>query len=522
MTWTLVKLNQKLALRNLKSNPSEIVFDVLIWIYAIGAGVGFGGMAFENLQLGGDGWQAIFGLLLGVFLYWVWNIMMPSAEDQLEPERLMPLPLVPRQLAGGLVLVHLLTSRGLLVVVNSLVTFGFLATGSATSGRWWLIPLWFLAVAGSMVFTILGADSLKYLLGNTGITNSRKLKLIMGAGLLVSWMALVLLPQFLDRLPREEVAAPIVRRIGWLPPVAPAGAVSSLALGNWGQFLAQVLIAVASVAALVWGWWRLLQRAYRELATSVRSAPKAAGKGFLVRPLPATPIAAIASLELRYTHRDSRRTMQAIMALAVAVMFTALSILQDNPFMLFAAGSMVVLNVNSQLANVIGMDGPSNWVHITANVSPKQLLLSRVLGVLIKFVPFALLWSLFTVCVSPAARAHFGVILGLVFFGMAAMVGVALAFSVLFPNRTMRPGSNPMRDRSGTTSKSWLQAFLVLGAIAVIFGPPLVLVITGWELLGILVLLAVALVLSWGGFAFAQRELRRTWPDIFQKVKQFY
>lgn len=79
-----------------------------------------------------------------------------------------------------------------------------------------------------------------------------------------------------------------------------------------------------------------------------------------------------------------------------------------------------------------------------------------------------------------------------------------------------------MRDRSGTTSKSWLQAFLVLGAIAVIFGPPLVLVITGWELLGILVLLAVALVLSWGGFAFAQRELRRTWPDIFQKVKQFY
>ncbi|MCK7661794.1 hypothetical protein [Corynebacterium antarcticum] len=524
MTRTLLRLHRTLRKRSLKAQRSQWFMIIFIWIYGLTGALSLGGLTLAE-QL--DGNQAALSLSLGVgvLAYWVLAFIYPSSENQLTPGWFAPLPVAAADLLPGFILAALLQSRGYLVVLNSLITFGFGTAGLVLTGHAWVIPFWFLAVVAALGLSICGAEAWM-VLGVLSGGRSRREKLSMAGG--VGFIVIIIGFNLVVNSTIGVDTARITRILGYTPFGGAGGAAGSLADGAWGTAVLQALIGIVLLPVLWGAWRRALTRSFTQVTES-SSGSRSRSRGRLMLPgVPAAVGGAVYSRGLMYWTRDSRLLYNLVSLPMFSVFFLVFGATNEESSMEWFGAYMMAAAATQYVANAYGYDGPANWVHMTAGVPARVMVRARAAVAATISVPavvlydtalgvlsgFSSLWVLTTVTTIGA---------------IPAALGFGSLLSVFNPFPASRPGTNPMKDRSGYSGAAFIAAFggllgvwlpLVPGIIMMVIGRGdgvgslLFLGGTSW----IIIISAVVYVV---GTRVSARKLDSSWPEIFGKVRRY-
>lgn len=534
-TRALLRLHRVLWGRSFNGNPSQVFMVIFLLIYGILGCLGLG----LSILVSADGADfRMMGLTLtaGTLAYWLLTLMWPSSENQLDPGRLATLPLPVRSMAPGLMWASVLQTRGALALVNSIITFAF-GTGAlaAAAGRGALfVPLaaavagWAVAVALALPVTIMGGEAISSF-GSAVGTRTKKERL----GLLGFLLFLAVILGF-NVAASAGVDAELLARIGtvlsWTPLGAAGGIGVSVAYGRW---LFAALQLVITLAGLRVGWmlWRAgLASSLKSIAETGKDASTTRGTGQLLLPwVKPTVGGTLYSRGLRYWRRDTRFLYSAITMPILALFALMAGYLKHasggssssgasgtEMYGAFLLATCAALN----MANDYGYDGPANWVHMVAGVRGRTMIAARMAVATTMTAPLVLLylillgalegfdstWALLAVA-CPA--------------GMLAGLGMGAYLSVANPFPTSRPGTNPMKDRSGYSSGAFIAMFGVLFGVWVPMVPGIVMMNIGgawfWAGAGLCAVVGVGGMLL--GYRLAAQRLGQRWPEVLGKVR---
>ncbi|MBI9001322.1 hypothetical protein M0E87_09440 [Corynebacterium sp. CCM 9185] len=524
MTRTLIQLHRTLRKRSLKAQPSQWFMIIFIWVYGVIGALSLGGLSLTEQM---DGNQSALSLPLGVgvLAYWVLAFIYPSSENQLTPAWFAPLPVDARQLLPGFILAAFLQSRGYLAVLNSVITFGFGTVGLVLTGHAWVIPFWFLAVVAALALSICGAEAW-ILLGVLSGGRSRREKLSMASG--VVFILIIIGFNMVVNSAIGVDTARITRILGYTPFGGAGGAAGSLADGAWGAAVLQAAIGVVLLPMLWGAWHRALTRSFTQV-TETGSGSRTRLRGRLMLPgVPETVGGAVYSRGLLYWVRDSRLLYSLISLPLFSVFFLVLGATNEDNSMEWFGAYMMAAAATQYVANAYGYDGPANWVHMTTGVParvmvraqaavaatisvPTVLLYNTALGVISGFSTLWVLTAVTTIGAIPAA------------------LGFGSLLSVFNPFPAARPGTNPMKDRSGYSGAAFIAAFGGLLGVWLPLLPGIIMMVIGrghglgsglflggaaWV---VLVSTGVFLV----GIVVSTRKLDRSWPEIFATVRKY-
>ncbi|MBC3185329.1 hypothetical protein H7347_01845 [Corynebacterium sp. zg-331] len=525
MTKALIKLHATLWRRTATSNPSVIVMAVLIGLYAfIGmASVGF--MLFFRVREGSSEIVPA-AVAVGMIAYIVLMAMMPSGEQQVTARDLAVFPITARQARSALWPLIFLHSRSLVSLLCTLSTAAVVCA-AAGSGLAFAVGLPMLTVA--FATTVLAGEVIGRLLGRGAVGKDR-----LAAWSAVGVMALILGFNLVlngdGSLPLEAVG----RVLAWTPFGATGGALAAALTGQWGVGVAQGLIAIATLGALLWLWLRGVAQDLREpqihiaagrKKEKVRSDGDALPTVFLPM-MPRNPATAIFSRALRYVRRDSRMIGSVLIIPLVMVFFLYRGYAQDA-FNAYMGAFILCFFLAGICSNDFGYDGPSGWLHLVSGVRPRTLLLARHAGSVAIPGAFFLLYAALMVAILPN-RAMTTMVLSAVlgYWLSAAASGLYLTVYNAFP--TARPGTSPWSDRSGYSSAAMVTGFgfLLLGWVplapgALLLGLGAIKAMLWASVLGGVLAVAVPLALYLVAMRVSVRRLERTWSEIYQKVRSW-
>ena len=244
------------------------------------------------------------------------------------------------------------------------------------------------------------------------------------------------------------------------------------------------------------------------------------------RLVPVGPFGAVMGRALRYWRRDTRYLAALGIYPVVIVFFVAMGFMvpESRPMMLGMAVFMCAMTGLS-ISNEFGFDGPSGWVNIVTGVPARANLLGRIAAMAVLMVPAV-------VVITVALPLLYGLpaLIPMTLLGsLGAMIsgwGTSMVVGVLLPYPSSPPGTNPMKDKSASSSNAMLSMAISMVAVFVPMLPPLGLGIWG-AVTGSLVLVSIAGVLALVigvavmlvGLRIASVRLDARYPDIFQKVR---
>lgn len=523
-TGTLVSLHRKLLIRTLNSNKGLWVQVILFPLYALGCAAGLGGA-----MIFGDAWleYMILATTLGVFALPFFQATVPSPENTVDLAQLQSLPLRPKDLMPGALLVQLLQSRNMAAVACSIITA---ACGSVALARhdyagW--IPLYLLGIVVSFLAAIVLAGAL-YFGGaddkGTGADKKRSLRSMLGV---VVFLVLYGGIFYGAKALNVELMAAIA---SWTPFGAPVAGPLNLMRGSVVAGVLQMLIAVATVVV---GWLLWVRRVGLELSqgrqveAGAQSQGSEKGSIFLGNLRPSV-WNAIFSLSLRNFKRDPRIAYALASVPVMCLFFVIVGANQPGQGMMWMALLFSTVFASQYSANVLGLDGPANWLHITANVPPRTLLTARL-------APYAL----FSLLLSGVLLVVIGFVAGfnavwltvgvLSLLAGLGSLGLSAVLAAYNPFPTARPGTNPMKDRSGTSSGAIVTSLAAMFGVLVPLTPAGVWAVVIAATDGFVPLLVVPLLINavlaallfWLGLRLGSRRLEERYVEIFQKVKNY-
>ena len=316
--------------------------------------------------------------------------------------------------------------------------------------------------------------------------------------------------------------------LAWTPFGALFAVPMDLAEGAPLVALARLLIGLAAIV-LVWRWW---QRSIDLSLTSALSGDASSGdvavKPLVPRFAPATAFGAVLGRSLRYWRRDTRYLAAVGVYPLVIVFMTAMGFVlpETRPmmlgFILFMCGITGIT-----LANEIGLDGPSNWVNITAHLPSRANQLGRVAAMAVLMVPAIVL-------VTAGVPLLYGMawIIPLMVLGALGMAitgwGVSLAVNVIMPYPASPPGTNPMKDKSASSANAMIAMTVAMLGVFVPQIPAVGLAVWGLvissaplQLAAGVVSLIIGAITFLVGLRIGTVRLRSRYPDLFQKVRDF-
>jgi ABC-2 type transport system permease protein len=323
-----------------------------------------------------------------------------------------------------------------------------------------------------------------------------------------------------EQLPRA------VDVLAWTPLGALFSVPMDLAEGRVLTALLRVLIGAATIV-LVWRWWRRsIDLSLTSALTGDASSGQAKVSPLVPRFAPVGPFGAVMGRALRYWRRDTRYLAALGIYPVIIVFFVAMGFMvpEARPMMLGMAVFMCAMTGLS-VSNEIGFDGPAGWVNIVTSLPARANLLGRVLAMGVLMVPAV-------VVVTIALPLLYGMpqLIPMTLLGsLGAMIsgwGTSMVAGVMLPYPSSPPGTNPMKDKSASSSNAMLSMAVSMLAVFVPMLPPLGLGIWG-AVTGnlLLVTLAGVLALAIGvtvmliGLRIASARLDARYPDIFQKVR---
>ncbi|MDO5511446.1 hypothetical protein [Corynebacterium sp.] len=508
MTSLLLRLHRTLWKRSMAGNSASMIMAVLLALYAF-IGLVSLTMSVWMLDAPDRAWGMAGMVGMGVIAYIAVAVVIPSGESQLNAADFATLPVTERDLHPAMAWSTLLTTRGAIAAVTTV-----LATGVAVwlSGWWWI-----LVMPVVLLMTLLLGELARILSSGGGRVSSERMNILSGVLVIVMIFGFnVLISYGLDSIPLDRIG----RILAWTPAAAPAGLLASLIDAAWLPAAAQLAITVLTVVLGVWWWRRVIGRRLDAPADSVTHEDTEERKeGVLLPGLPYTPGAMIYSRGLRYFRRDPRMIGSVVTFPIIAAVLLVQGATGEEP-MLYVGMILIALLSGSLASNDFGYDGPAMWSTIVAGVPARTLLLGRHLAQMTPMVVLVVLFSIASIILADnTGRA---VLVGIVACGMLITVaGLALLLSTHNPFPTAKPGTSPWADKSGFSGAAFVAAFgsLLLGWIPA--APGAVMIAVGWVVPGVLLVLAVPAAFYWVCLRLAEKRVRARLPEIYGRVSRW-
>lgn len=539
-TKTLLKLHCKLWAHAFVGNLQMIIASVAVTITAVMGCIGLGFSSYGVLVNDEDPAMFVLTMGLGSVLYLAMSAIFPSEERMLDPRMFSSLPLTDRDILPGMVTAMFINSRAAISLVNTIImaTLGYLAfaeVASAGAGA-----LWVLACVLQLVITLLAGEALAAALSSIATKFSELWGNVAGFVVTFGFLALYLLPQLLtdgtDPTAAIKTSADI---LSWTPFAAAAGAAADMANiggGGVGTGLAKGAICLVAILAVAYIMRVAVKHDLNNPLPTQHATRAAKGDSLLLPRVPSSPIGALYSREIRYWRRDNRFMMSLMVVVVLCGLYLLMGMLDAaNRWMLWFALFFVSLGPQQVAGNSLGMDGPSNWVHMVAGVRGKQIVASRSLSTVTVLVP---IWLI--VCIAAGAIDGFSatwLLVSLLTLGCILLASAMANFSATrFPAQTTAPGTNSFKQRNGG-SNAIVSALVTMLILTVSFLPggllaliPLAMAdgagnsiadipLLSW--LGVLLHWVIVIGAAWFMNRRASRRLDLEWPDIAQKVQQY-
>ena len=533
LKWTLWK-------RSYRKNVGKIIGT------SIGALYGLGGLAMlVFLFLGTTLWagegelfpQIVRGLgAVTVLLWFLIPVLAFGIDDTLDPRSFALFPRSAKELQPGMFAAAALSVPS---------AFTLLAIGIATAFELlWLIVFgqgagWIVLGALALIPANLAGLALCLLLPRAWFahsasrTSSRKGRELGGIlGFMVMFGAIYafsLTAQRIEDLDTAWVREQLPRAVdvlAWTPLGALFSVPMDLAEGRVLTALLRALIGAATIV-VVWLWWRRsIDLSLTSALTGDASSGQAKVSPLVPRFVPVGPVGAVMGKALRYWRRDTRYLAALGIYPVVIVFFVAMGFMvPESRTMMLGMAVFMCAMTGLSVSNEIGFDGPAGWVNIVTGVPARANLLGRVAAMGVLMVPAVAV-------VTVALPLLYGMpqLIPMTLLGsLGAMIsgwGTSMVVGVLLPYPSSAPGTNPMKDKSASSSNAMLSMAISMVTVFVPMLPPLGLgiwgaiagnlaLITGAGVLAIVIGVAVLLI----GLRIATVRLDARYPDIFQKVR---
>ena len=532
LKWTLWK-------RSYRKNIGKIIGTSIGALYALG---GLAGLVF--LFLGTTLWagegelfpQIVRGL--GAVTVLVWFLIPVFAfglDDTLDPRAFALFPRSAKELQPGMFAAAALSLPSI---------FTLLAIGIATAFELlWLIVFgqgagWIVLGALALIPANLAGLALCLLLPRAWFAHSasrassrkgRELGGILGFMVMFGAIyAFSLTAQRIEDLDTAWVREQLPRAVdvlAWTPLGALFSVPMDLAEGRVLTALLRALIGAATIV-VVWLWWRRsIDLSLTSALTGDASSGQAKVSPLVPRFVPVGPFGAVMGKALRYWRRDTRYLAALGIYPVVIVFFVAMGFItpEARPMMLGMAVFMCAMTGLS-VSNEFGFDGPASWVNIVTGLPARANLLGRIAASAVLMVPAV-------VVITIALPLLFGLphLIPMTLLGalgaMLAGWGTSMVAGVMLPYPSSPPGTNPMKDKSASSSNAMLSMGISMVAVFVPMLLPLGVGIWG-AVTDSLVLITVAgalalvigVVVLLVGLRIASVRLEARYPDIFQKV----
>ncbi|MGX1955438.1 transporter [Streptomyces sp. CB02115] len=466
-------------------------------------------------------------LLTGVVaLGWaVLPLFFPSGDDTLDPTRLVMLPLRPEPLIRALLVSSMIGIGPLFTLC--LVVGSVLALAHGAAG----IVFAVLAVPLTMLLCV--ALSRAVTTANVRLLNSRKgrdLAVLSGLVIAVGIQFVNFGAQRLGQAGGLSTLDPAADVVRWLPGASAVASVDAASDGSYGVAVAQLLITVAALAALMWMWQRSLVRLMTSPDGSTLAAAEPAreesGRGRLSALLPEGRTATVMQRSLRYVARDPKTKAAWVTALAVGAIVPLLNAVQGTGSVYFACFAAGMLGM--QMYNQFGQDTSAFWMVALTISSPRDAyveLRARAFVLLLLTLPFTLIVCAVTAAVIGDWRPLPGA-LGLSFALLGSMLATGAVASALFPYSIPQEGAfkNVVPGQGGL---AWISILGGMLAAALLAAP--VIVPTVWmhvtdrhDALWLLVPggLAYGALVGWAGLRIAARRTAARLPEILAAVSK--
>ncbi|MFW6598914.1 hypothetical protein ACQBAU_15450 [Propionibacteriaceae bacterium Y2011] len=330
----------------------------------------------------------------------------------------------------------------------------------------------------------------------------------------------------LARLDPMQIMDRVGTIAGWTPLGAPFAVPYDVATGSWLSAVARLAITALLVVG-AWLVWRVALD--RTLITGALDSQSTGGhelKGsFIPRFFPTNALGAVAGRSLRYWRRDQRYLMTVIMMPIMSVLFIALSVVQDVPFMALMGPCMMAWAA-IPLMNDFGYDGPASWVNFTAGLDARTNLMGRALAVLTFMVPLIVVFAISGMIIVGHPEWIWPLLGGALGLTLCS-VGTAAVLSTLLPYRVNSPGTSSFKSSSGSGASAFLNVLVGMFGITIPIIPAAVVYVLGivvWPwllwLAPLVALLSGAIVLALG-WHHGTKLLTRREPEIFATVRQW-
>lgn len=512
MTAHLLRLHRTLWRRSLKDNTAGLAMSGLVALYALLGVAGFAALVW-TLDPADRLWALTGVTALGVLGFMGVTAFMPSGEVHLRAGDFAALPVTARDLAPALAVATLLTTRGMIVLVTSLL---WMIASVVLAG-----PLLIPALLLTVPLTLLLGEVVLSLGAGGGRVASDRMAVVSSVGIFAGIIGFNVLLNFgMETIPLERLG----RYLGWTPVGAAPAALVNLAEGHVVAGIAQLLIVV--VTAVLGGrlWFTTIRRRLdAPLDGAVRVTTREGRERLLLPGLRWSPATVVFSRALRYIRRDPR-LLGAFLPAPVLAAFFLFQGWDGDRVMLYTGMVVLVLMSGAMASNDFGYDGPALWLDMTADVSTRTRLLARHVASLAPAAILAVLYGV-AVVVSVENRTVALLIAGVSLGGLVSVSALALLLSTFNPFPTSKPGTSPWSDRSGFTGAAFLAAFasLLVGWWPVAPGAVMVAVghgtgngwLTGLGLLSSVLLPALVHVLC---VRVCVRRIDTHMPEIYGKV----
>lgn len=533
LKWTLWK-------RSYRKNVGKIIGT------AFGALYGLGGMvALVFLFLGTTLWagegelfpQIVRSLgALTVLLWFLIPVFAFGLDDTLDPRAFALFPRSAKELQPGMFAAAALSLPSLFTLIAIVIATAFELLWLIVFGQG---ALWILLGALALIPANLAGLALCLLLPRAWFAHSasrassRKGRELGGTlgfmGLFVLIYAFSLSMQRIENLDIDWVRAqlPLATEVlAWTPLGALFSVPMDLAEGRVLTALLRALIGAGTIV-LVWLWWRRsIDVSLTSALTGDASSGQAKVSPLVPRFVPVGPFGAVMGKSLRYWRRDTRYLAALGIYPVVIVFFVAMGFMvPESRSMMLGLAVFMCAMTGLSLANEIGFDGPAGWVNIVAGAPARANLLGRIAAMAVLMVPAV-------VVITVALPLLYGLpqLIPMTVLGaLGAMIsgwGTSMVVGVLLPYPSSPPGTNPMKDKSASSSNAMLSMGIAMVTVFVPMLPPLGLgiwgaivgnpaLITGAGVLALVIGVVVLLV----SLRIATVRLDARYPDIFQKVR---
>ncbi|MDO5366613.1 hypothetical protein [Kocuria sp.] len=314
--------------------------------------------------------------------------------------------------------------------------------------------------------------------------------------------------------------------LAWSPLGATWAIPADVARGQWGAALGRLAITVATLAVLVVVWRAALRGALADATgDAARSGSRSmSGVGLFGR-LPATGWGAVMARCLTYWLKDPRYSATLLIIPAMAAAFWFIS--EDGTGPIWVLPCFVALLMAYAISADVGYDNTAFTLHILAPVKGSHDRLGRALAMLCIGVPFVIAMLALSM-VRTGGWSYLPGMIGICAALLLAGTGVVSVMSARYTYPVPPPGASPLKTPQGYTLLNVIIQFVILGAVALMALPPVILlvtqVVTGqalWGWLALAVGIVEGLGVFWVGIVLGGKWLDRRAPELLQEVAQY-